>query len=117
MFPQSLKTFKHKSIFVKMLFIFNAFVLATILVFGYVSYSKSSKPLIAEVVTSNNKYIEQARSNIDRALESWDVLSFQVSLQNPVRRALYLSEQTWDLDQMLFQDVIQYLKSVKLANP
>lgn len=117
MFPQSLKTFKHKSIFVKMLFIFNAFVLATILVFGYVSYSKSSKLLIAEVVTSNNKYIEQARSNIDRALESWDVLSFQVSLQNPVRRALYLSEQTWDLDQMLFQDVIQYLKSVKLANP
>ncbi|MBE1442615.1 helix-turn-helix domain-containing protein [Paenibacillus sp. OAS669] len=117
MFPQSLKTFKHKSIFVKMLVIFNAFIISTILIFGYVSYSKSSSLLIEEVVTSNNKYIEQARNNIDRAIESWDVLSFQVSLQNPIRRALYLSEQTWNLDQMLFLDVIQYLKSVKLANP
>ncbi|WP_248927976.1 cache domain-containing protein [Paenibacillus hamazuiensis] len=116
-FPQSLKTFKHKSIFVKMLFFFNAFILAAILVFGYVSYSKSSSLLIEEVVSSNNKYIEQARNNIDQALHSWDVLSFQISLQNQIRRALYLSDQTWDLDQMLFLDIIQYLKSVKLSNP
>ncbi|TDG00224.1 helix-turn-helix domain-containing protein [Paenibacillus piri] len=114
--PQSLKVYKQKSIFVKMLFLFNLFILIAILSFGYVSYTQSSSMLVEEVVKSNNKYIEQARDNIDATLASVDNLSFQISLQSQVRRALYLSETTWDLDQLLFLDVIKYLKNVKLSN-
>ncbi|MDQ0897712.1 helix-turn-helix domain-containing protein [Paenibacillus sp. V4I7] len=114
--PQSLKVFKQKSIFVKMLFLFNIFILIAILAFGYVSYSQSSSLLIEEVVKSNYTYIEQARDNIDETLTSLDNLSFQISLQSQIRRALYLSETTWDLDQLLFLDIIKYLKSVKQAN-
>ncbi|MFD0676241.1 MULTISPECIES: helix-turn-helix domain-containing protein [unclassified Paenibacillus] len=114
--PQSLKVYKQKSIFVKMLFLFNIFILVAILTFGYVSYTQSSSLLVEEVVKSNNKYIEQARDNIDKTLTSMDNLSFQISLQSQVRRALYLSETTWDLDQLLFLDIIKYLKSVQLSN-
>src|SRR3546814_7561043 len=35
--------------------------------------------------------------NIDETLTSLDNLSFQISLQSQIRRALYLSETTWDL--------------------
>lgn len=115
-FLSSIRTFKHKSVFVKLLLFFNLFVLAAILAFGYVSYSKSSTLLIDEVVNANDMYIEQARNNIDQALLSWDVLSYQISLQSGVRRSMYLSGQTWDQDQLLFLGVIQYLKSVKTSN-
>ncbi|WP_199613832.1 helix-turn-helix domain-containing protein [Paenibacillus alkalitolerans] len=108
--------FKHKSIFVKLLVFFNLFVLAAILAFGYLSYTKSSSLLIDEVVSANNKYIEQARNNIDKALMSWDVLSYQISLQSDVRRSMYLTEQTWNQDQLLFYDIIQFLRSVKHSN-
>ncbi|NOU96896.1 helix-turn-helix domain-containing protein [Paenibacillus sp. LMG 31456] len=114
--PQSLKVYKQKSIFVKMLFLFNLFILVAVLTFGYVSYTQSFSLLVEEVVKSNNKYIEQARDNIDKTLRSLDDLSFQISLHSQVRRALYLSEATWDRDQLLFLDIIKYLKSVKLSN-
>ncbi|MCU6790618.1 helix-turn-helix domain-containing protein [Paenibacillus sp. WQ 127069] len=114
--PQGLKVFKQKSIFVKMLFVFNLFILIAILAFGYVSYTQSSSLLVEEVVKSNYKYVEQARDNIDETLTSLDNLSYQVSLQSQIRRALYLSETTWDQDQLLFLDIIKYLKSVKLSN-
>ncbi|MDF2962023.1 MAG: transcriptional regulator, AraC family [Paenibacillus sp.] len=114
--PQSLKVYKQKSIFVKMLVFFNIFILIAILTFGYVSYTQSSSMLVEEVVESNNKYIGQARDNIDKTLTSLDNLTFQISLHSQVRRALYLSETTWDLDQLLFLDIINYLKSVKLSN-
>ncbi|MCR8631216.1 helix-turn-helix domain-containing protein [Paenibacillus radicis (ex Xue et al. 2023)] len=114
--PQSLKVYKQKSIFVKTLFFFNLFILIAILTFGYVSYTQSSSLLVEEVVKSNNKYIEQARDNIDKTLRSLDELSFQISLQSQIGRALYLSDETWDRDQLLFLDMIKYLKNVKLSN-
>ncbi|MDR6880828.1 AraC-like DNA-binding protein [Bacillus sp. 3255] len=117
MLPQSLKLFKQRSVFIRLLILFNVFVLFTILAFGYASYSKSSALLTDEVVESNNRYIEQARDNVDHALSTMDNLTYQVSLQPSIRRALYLSEKTWDLDQLLFMDNIDYLKSIKLANP
>ncbi|WP_164716383.1 AraC family transcriptional regulator [Paenibacillus whitsoniae] len=72
--------------------------------------------LTEEVIKSNNKYIEQARDNVDHTLSNLDNLTYQMSLQPSIRRALYLSEQTWDSDQLLFQENIEYLKSIKLAN-
>jgi two-component system, response regulator YesN len=115
--PQTLRIFKHKSVFIKMLLLFNIFVVMMILAFGYISYTKSASLLISEVVESNNQYLELARSNIDNTLVSLDTLSLQVTLQDDIWRSLYLSEQTWDLDQLLFVNIIQYLKSVKLSNP
>jgi two-component system, response regulator YesN len=117
MLPQALRIFKHKSVFIKMLLLFNTFVVMMILAFGYISYTKSASLLISEVVESNNQYLELARSNIDNTLVSLDSLSFQISLQDDIWRSLYLSEQTWDLDQLLYMNIIKYLKSIKLSNP
>lgn len=115
--PRTLRVFKHKSVFIKMLLGFNLFVVAMIVAFGYVSYSKSASLLIAEVVEANNQYLEQARSSMDNALIALNTLSFQIELQDDIRRSLYMSEQTWDMNQLLFLNIIKYLKSVKLSHP
>lgn len=117
MLPHNLSLFKHRSVFVKWLVVFNVLIIISILVVGVVSYRTSSSLLIQEARTTNSIYMEQARDNIDKEIIVLESVLQQISLHPGLRRMMYMSE-TLDLSQTsIYEELVKYLSSVKLSNP
>lgn len=115
-YPQSLRMFKMKSIFVRILMFFIAAIFLSIILVGYISYGYSSNLLIREVMDSNLMLIKQARNDNDKEIASLDKATFQLSLQPKVKMALYSYGDDWINDPLLYTDVIRTLSSVKMTN-
>jgi two-component system response regulator YesN len=117
MLPQSLSAFRHRSVFVKWLLVFNILIIVSVSVVGSISYRTSSTLLLEEATTSSSMYMEQARDNIDKEIIVLDHVTQQISLQTNLRRVLYASGGIDGSQSVIYAELVKYLSSVKMSNP
>jgi len=116
-FPASLRLFRSRSVFVRILAFFVLIILLTVILLGYISYEYTSSLLIREVMDSNLLLVRQVRNDVDKEIQSLDRTTFQLSLQAKVKAALYSSGADRGSDQVLYGDIIKDLNGILFSNP
>ena len=114
--PQSLKIFRMKSIFTRLLFGFTAFILLSVLIVGTTSYIISSKRLLEEVKKSNMLILRQARDTIDKEISRIYDISIKIATDKRVNNAIYLSNEKSSTVADTFGEIAAYLNILKSTN-
>lgn len=111
--PQSYKTFKMNSVFIRLLLGFTGFILLLVLFVGATSYISSSRRLLEEVKKSNMLILKQARNSIDKEIALINDISIKIALNKRVNKAVYITDKEIDFNLDLFNDISAYLNLIK----
>jgi two-component system response regulator YesN len=115
LWPQSLKTYKKNSMFIKVLLFFTLLSVICTLVVGYGTYIVSSRLLVEEVGNANFRLLQQAKEAVDKEITMLNKISLQVAADRRVNKALFVEVRNSATDIQLSQEIIVYLNSLKLT--
>ncbi len=111
--PSSIRKFKNKSIFIKLLAFFILLLVLSVFLVGYSSYLNSSKLLIDEVKNHNILVLKQVRDGIDQKITLLNNTTLQVAIDKRVKNAFYMRSSIDAETIILSDEITKYLSSIK----